>query len=191
MLSPRDSRSRDCRRLDGLWRFRFDAGGEGRRRLLVAAGPAGCAGDGRPGQLQRPGDRGGRARARGVPDGRGTPENALLPQLLQLRGAAPLGLALLHTAELRSRLAVAAASDPATSAGQVTYHLDVAGNRELDPGRPVCFANVATTPPEAGVVTDLFDLICVNRYDGWYADTCDLESGCVLMSPVSRPLIAP
>ena len=29
MLAPRDSRSRDCRRLDGLWRFRFDAGGEG------------------------------------------------------------------------------------------------------------------------------------------------------------------
>ena len=29
MLAPRESRSRDCRRLDGLWRFRFDAGGEG------------------------------------------------------------------------------------------------------------------------------------------------------------------
>ena len=29
MLAPRDSRSRDCRRLDGLWRFRFDTGGEG------------------------------------------------------------------------------------------------------------------------------------------------------------------
>ena len=29
MLAPRDSRSRDCRRLDGLWRFRFDPGGEG------------------------------------------------------------------------------------------------------------------------------------------------------------------
>ena len=29
MLAPRDSRSRDCRRLDGLWRFRFDTGSEG------------------------------------------------------------------------------------------------------------------------------------------------------------------
>jgi beta-glucuronidase len=28
-LAPQDSRSRDCRRLDGLWRFRFDPGREG------------------------------------------------------------------------------------------------------------------------------------------------------------------
>ena len=51
-----------------------------------------------------------------------------------------------------------------------------AAARELDPSRPVCFANVATAPPEADVVTDLFDLICVNRYYGWYADSGDLES---------------
>ena len=29
MLAPRESRSRECRRLDGLWRFRFDPGTEG------------------------------------------------------------------------------------------------------------------------------------------------------------------
>jgi beta-glucuronidase len=29
MLAPRDSRSRESRRLDGLWRFRIDPGGEG------------------------------------------------------------------------------------------------------------------------------------------------------------------
>ena len=48
--------------------------------------------------------------------------------------------------------------------------------RELDETRPVCFANVATAPPDADVVTDLFDLICVNRYYGWYADPGDLDS---------------
>ena len=32
MLTPRDSRSRDCHRLDGVWRFRFDPGGEGVRQ---------------------------------------------------------------------------------------------------------------------------------------------------------------
>ena len=32
MLTPRDSRSRDGRRLDGVWRFRFDPGGEGARQ---------------------------------------------------------------------------------------------------------------------------------------------------------------
>src|SRR5260221_2169865 len=29
MLTPQESHSRDCRRLDGLWRFRFEPGGEG------------------------------------------------------------------------------------------------------------------------------------------------------------------
>jgi beta-glucuronidase len=52
----------------------------------------------------------------------------------------------------------------------------VAAARKLDPSRPVCFANVATVPPEADVVTDLFDLICVNRYYGWYVDTGHLEA---------------
>jgi len=52
----------------------------------------------------------------------------------------------------------------------------VAAVRELDPGRPVTFANVATAPPGADVVADLFDLICVNRYYGWYAETGDLAA---------------
>jgi beta-glucuronidase len=29
LLAPRESRSRECHRLDGLWRFRLDPGGEG------------------------------------------------------------------------------------------------------------------------------------------------------------------
>jgi beta-glucuronidase len=52
----------------------------------------------------------------------------------------------------------------------------VAAARALDATRPVCFANVATAPPEADVVTDLFDLVCVNRYYGWYVDTGDLAA---------------
>jgi beta-glucuronidase len=48
--------------------------------------------------------------------------------------------------------------------------------RNLDPTRPVCFANVATAPPDLDVVTGLFDLVCVNRYYGWYADTGDLAA---------------
>jgi beta-glucuronidase len=50
----------------------------------------------------------------------------------------------------------------------------VSAARELDPTRPVCFANVATAPPDLDVVTDLFDLVCVNRYYGWYVNTGDL-----------------
>ncbi|MFI5066674.1 MAG: beta-glucuronidase [Streptosporangiales bacterium] len=52
----------------------------------------------------------------------------------------------------------------------------VAAVRELDPSRPVCLANVATAPPDADVVTDLFDLICVNRYYGWYVNSGDLDT---------------
>jgi beta-glucuronidase len=48
--------------------------------------------------------------------------------------------------------------------------------RKLDTTRPVCFANVATAPPEVDVVTDLFDLICLNRYYGWYVEPGDLEA---------------
>ena len=52
----------------------------------------------------------------------------------------------------------------------------VSAVRELDPSRPVCLANVATAPPDADVVTDLFDLICLNRYYGWYVNSGDLAT---------------
>jgi beta-glucuronidase len=48
--------------------------------------------------------------------------------------------------------------------------------RKLDATRPVCFANVATAPPAVDVVTDLFDLVCLNRYYGWYVEPGDLEA---------------
>jgi beta-glucuronidase len=64
--------------------------------------------------------------------------------------------------------------DTAESAARDYFEPLVTATRELDPTRPVCFANVATAPPEADVVTDLFDLICVNRYFGWYVAGGDL-----------------
>ena len=42
MLAPRDSRSRDCRRLDGLWRFALDPGAAGRRERWWAGPLAGA-----------------------------------------------------------------------------------------------------------------------------------------------------
>jgi beta-glucuronidase len=66
--------------------------------------------------------------------------------------------------------------DTAEAASRDYFKPLVASARELDPTRPLCFANVATAPPEADVVTDLFDLICVNRYFGWYVDTGDLAA---------------
>jgi beta-glucuronidase len=66
--------------------------------------------------------------------------------------------------------------DTAEPAAREYFAPLAAAARELDASRPVCFANVATAPPAADVVTDLFDLVCVNRYYGWYADSGDLES---------------
>jgi beta-glucuronidase len=46
--------------------------------------------------------------------------------------------------------------------------------RELDNTRPVAFANVALSTPDLDQVTDLFDVVLLNRYFGWYVDTGDL-----------------
>jgi beta-glucuronidase len=48
--------------------------------------------------------------------------------------------------------------------------------RELDPSRPVCFANMGLANAEKDLITDLFDVICLNRYYGWYSQTGDLEA---------------
>jgi beta-glucuronidase len=45
--------------------------------------------------------------------------------------------------------------------------------RTADPSRPVCFAQVQL-PPAQDVMSDLFDVICLNRYYGWYVETGDL-----------------
>ena len=66
--------------------------------------------------------------------------------------------------------------DTAEAAARDYFSPLVAAARELDATRPVCFANVATAPPGADVITDLFDLICVNRYYGWYAGPGDIDA---------------
>ncbi len=66
--------------------------------------------------------------------------------------------------------------DTAEPAARSYFAPLVAEARALDPARPVTFANAATAPPQADVVTDLFDLICLNRYYGWYAGPGDLAS---------------
>jgi beta-glucuronidase len=52
----------------------------------------------------------------------------------------------------------------------------VAETRRLDPSRPVGFANVTGADPDVDVITDLFDVIMLNRYYGWYVDAGDLAA---------------
>jgi beta-glucuronidase len=52
----------------------------------------------------------------------------------------------------------------------------VALARELDPSRPLTYANMILASPQKDVIADLFDVLSINRYYGWYQDTADLES---------------
>ena len=47
--------------------------------------------------------------------------------------------------------------------------------RQLDPTRPVTFANVGLATYEADRIADLFDVLCLNRYFGWYTQTAQLD----------------
>lgn len=48
--------------------------------------------------------------------------------------------------------------------------------RELDPTRPVGYVNVMFDTPDKCIITDLFDVIMLNRYYGWYLSTGDLAT---------------
>jgi beta-glucuronidase len=52
----------------------------------------------------------------------------------------------------------------------------VAETRRLDPTRPVGFANVTGASPDVDVITDLFDVVMLNRYYGWYVESGDLAA---------------
>jgi beta-glucuronidase len=48
--------------------------------------------------------------------------------------------------------------------------------RELDPSRPVAYANQGAATFETDLIADLFDVNMLNRYFGWYEQTGDLEA---------------
>ncbi|WP_448854629.1 beta-glucuronidase [Corynebacterium frankenforstense] len=54
--------------------------------------------------------------------------------------------------------------------------------RDCDPTRPVGFVNVTFATPDEDKITDLFDVIMINRYNGWYFQTGDLVSAEQTMS---------
>lgn len=48
--------------------------------------------------------------------------------------------------------------------------------RKLDPTRPVGFVNETRGTPNTDRIADLFDILMLNRYYGWYTQTGDLSS---------------
>ena len=70
------------------------------------------------------------------------------------------------------------ANEPDTFAPEARAYFEplVAETRRLDPTRPVAFANFMKATPELDVVSDLFDVLLLNRYFGWYVYPGDLDS---------------
>jgi beta-glucuronidase len=63
-----------------------------------------------------------------------------------------------------------------TPESRVYFEPLVAETRRLDPTRPVAFANFMAATPDRDVISDLFDVLMLNRYHGWYAQTGDLAA---------------
>lgn len=70
------------------------------------------------------------------------------------------------------------ANEPASAEQGVREYMEPLVNltRELDPTRPVCFTNEKQASAEKDLIADLFDVLCLNRYYGWYISTGDLEA---------------
>jgi beta-glucuronidase len=63
-----------------------------------------------------------------------------------------------------------------TAASRAYFEPLAAETRALDPSRPVGFANVMLAPADKDLIADLFDVVMLNRYYGWYVNTGDLPA---------------
>ncbi len=63
-----------------------------------------------------------------------------------------------------------------TPASRAYFEPLAAEARRLDPSRPVGFVNVMLAPADKDVISDLFDVLMLNRYYGWYVNTGDLPA---------------
>ena len=70
------------------------------------------------------------------------------------------------------------ANEPESDTPQARAYFDplAAETRRLDPSRPVGFVNVMLAPADKDMVADLFDVVMLNRYYGWYVNTGGLPA---------------
>ena len=70
------------------------------------------------------------------------------------------------------------ANEPESNTPEARAYFEplAAETRRLDPTRPVGFTNMMLAPPERDVVADLFDVVMLNRYYGWYEHPGDLAA---------------
>jgi beta-glucuronidase len=69
------------------------------------------------------------------------------------------------------------ANEPASheDGAQEYFEPLVDATRKLDPSRPICFANFGLATSEKDQITHMFDVLCLNRYYGWYESCGDLK----------------
>lgn len=58
--------------------------------------------------------------------------------------------------------------------------------RQLDPSRPIGYVNAKLDPVGKEKLGDLFDVIMLNRYQGWYTNTGDLQTAEALLEAELR-----
>ncbi|SHE48967.1 beta-glucuronidase [Vibrio gazogenes] len=51
----------------------------------------------------------------------------------------------------------------------------VSATRKLDASRPICCVNITKSSLHEDQISDLFDVLCLNRYYGWYENPADLS----------------
>jgi beta-glucuronidase len=63
-----------------------------------------------------------------------------------------------------------------TDAGRTYFEPLFAAARAADPSRPVGFVNMMFALPDTCTVTELADVVMINRYYGWYVEPGDLDA---------------
>lgn len=63
-----------------------------------------------------------------------------------------------------------------TEAARLYFEPLFAGARRADPSRPVGFVNMMFALPDTCTVTQLADVVMINRYYGWYVEPGDLDA---------------
>lgn len=71
---------------------------------------------------------------------------------------------------------VANEPDASQPEGRAYFEPVVAETRRLDPSRPVAYVNSMLAGADQCVLTDLFDVMLINRYYGWYFLTGDFQT---------------
>lgn len=68
------------------------------------------------------------------------------------------------------------ANEPESHSEQARAYFEplFARARQLDPTRPVGFVNMMLAPPDRCLVTELADVVMINRYYGWYVEPGEL-----------------